>query len=213
MADVFRQSETVDGFRPTAACCDISPCPLLRKKPKQPARHHHVTPEFAQGHVQRARPKWHPEPAGHSANGVAHHGQPRQQAGFGAEGFQPFQGALVCAGMAPAVHRLVRAPAHPPAQHAAQGVAGGSHHDGGPKQFGVEFDQAKHGGLGAHGQQGGRDERHDEHGAQAVLWQGQPLQQLSEPDFHLTQCSGMGHAASDGAQAWPQRLAQFPFGC
>lgn len=167
------------------------------KKPKQPTRHDQVTPEFANGHVQRARPKRHLEPTGHGANRVAHHRQPRQQAGFGAEGFQPFQGALVCAGMVPAVHRLVRAPAHPPTEHAAQSVAEGGHHDGGPKQFGVEFDQAKHGGLGAHGQQGGRDEGHHQHGAQAVLWQGQPLQQLIEPNFHLAQCSGAGQATGD----------------
>ena len=78
----------------------------------------------------------------------------------------------------------VRAIAHPPIDGAAQGVAQGGHHHRGPEQFGIELHKAKDHGLGAHGQQGGRNQRDHEHRAQAKFWQGQGVQQLVNPGFH-----------------------------
>jgi hypothetical protein len=48
---------------------------------------------------------------------------------------------------APMAYRLLRAKAHPPTDHAAQSVAQGGHSNGGPKQFGTEFDKAKYSGF------------------------------------------------------------------
>lgn len=178
------RSFTIDGQLGNLLLGDGAALKLPWKHPQQARRHDHVPAEFSDGHVHRAGPKRHFQPARYCAQGVAYDGQPTEQTGLWPQLFQPDQGAVVLTRCLSVVDRLVCAPAHPPAEHAAQCVAGSGHQDRWPKQLRIEFDQAKQHRFGAHGQQGGRNEGDHKHSAQAMLRQRQPLQQLIHPDVH-----------------------------
>ena len=75
--------------------CGICHSDVTRKYPKQNTCHHQIARELANGHVKRARPQWHLEPASHGAQWIAYAGQPTQQTGFGAQFLKPDQSTHV----------------------------------------------------------------------------------------------------------------------
>lgn len=70
---------------------------LSWKYPQQTSGHDHVAAEFSDGHVQRAGPKRHFQPARHGTQRVTYAGHPAEQAGLWAQFFQPTQCAVVMA--------------------------------------------------------------------------------------------------------------------
>src|SRR3989344_3811914 len=97
---------------------------------QQHARQNQIAEEFAHSHIGQARPERQLEPACHSTQRVAHHGQPAHQAGGGAKAPKPVQRANFSGIATGLVHHLVSAQAHPPAHTTAQRVANSGHQDG-----------------------------------------------------------------------------------